>query len=268
MCWCWLLQRQALLLRAAALDGCDGVQQDLISGIGGRTSASVALAAESEAHAAALQQLLQQTSKADCLLQHLKNLLPLRAAAIPSDLALRLVPAGVMETAVADEFAAEEPQAEGAGTDEGEAPTAAQLHVLQLMERGSVVTSSPEAALAAWLESLNEFCCSTMETRKSVVFSTLRLAHFGCSTATVADAHLGTGETVQYLVMASIRSMGFSVALQFVVHGVVSVKHRRSRTAVGHVRSSKILCVFYADFCLSCQSWRRCCWAQHAMHLR
>lgn len=137
-------------------------------GIGGGTSVSIALAAEAETHVAALQQLLQQSSNADSLLQQISRLLPVHASDIPADVARRLtsqlLPSAAAAAAAADAEAVE-----------SDKTAAAQQQALERISRKCVVEVPPEVALASWLEDLLEFVRSTLEA-KTCVYRRIKLA--------------------------------------------------------------------------------------------
>ena len=156
MWMCALWQREALLLRAAALDGWDPPAHSSTANSGGATSASVALAKEAETHAATLHQLLQQSAQADTLLQDVSRLLPLRRKDIPADLAMRLAKAGPASTSAAAAAGV------AAGAASEAAAEQAQLKVLRCLQERAEVEAAPEAALAAWLQDLTAFANSAL----------------------------------------------------------------------------------------------------------
>ncbi|KAL8274975.1 hypothetical protein Esti_001031 [Eimeria stiedai] len=156
-------EREALLLRAAAIDGCDG-RESLTAASGPATSASATLVDEAEAHAAALQQLLDCSQEADPLLKVLSRSLPLRPTDIPKDLATRLTRPWLL----APSEAAVQPQPtrlsanSGAAAAKKEAAGEPCTQVLNCLSRRAAVDVEPQAALAAWWEELVVFAESAL----------------------------------------------------------------------------------------------------------
>lgn len=141
-----LPQREALTLRGAALDGCEGTES-LGAVAGASISASTILAAEAEAQVAALQQLLQHTQAADAQLQGFSGLLPIESSAIPADLAVRLTSPWMRP-----------PLEEGA-------TKSARLQVFRCLQRRSAVGEGPETALASWLPELLAFAEGALDAK-------------------------------------------------------------------------------------------------------
>ncbi|KAL8426006.1 hypothetical protein Efla_001924 [Eimeria flavescens] len=143
-------ERAALLLRAAAVDGCDG-KQSLAAASGASTSAAAALISEAASHVSMLKQLLKDSQAADLLLQNTARLLPLRCTDIPIDLALRLtrprLPGSAAQTASAPECAADQ---ETVAADPCK-------QVFKCLCRKAAVDATPQAALGAWLEELASY---------------------------------------------------------------------------------------------------------------
>ncbi|KAL8453352.1 hypothetical protein Emag_001907 [Eimeria magna] len=155
-------ERDALLLRAAAVDGCDG-GESLAAVYGPATSASTALVGEVEAHTAALQRLLDSSREAGGVLKDVSRLLPLRLTDIPVDLATRLtkpymrVPSdgAVQQMGLSANAAAAAAVKKGAA---GESRT----QVLHCLSRRAAIDVEPLAALAAWWEELVIFAESAL----------------------------------------------------------------------------------------------------------
>lgn len=162
-----VLQREALLLRGAALDGCDSSDSCTVA-TGTATSASAVLAIQAEAHSAALQQLLKQTEASNALQQNLSRFLPLREKDIPSDLAVRLAkPWLAVPTAAAATGLTARAAASVEETTENSASAAeAQRKVLRCLRKRASVDEPPEAALSGWLAELLGFADSTLAAEK------------------------------------------------------------------------------------------------------
>ncbi|KAL8429966.1 hypothetical protein ACSSS7_006238 [Eimeria intestinalis] len=159
-------EREALLLRTAAIDGCDG-RDSLAAASGPATSASAALLEDAETHAAALQQLLNYSQDADGVLKDMSRLLPLRPTDIPIDLATRLARPRMLapsEAAVQQKSLSAKPAAAAVAVKE-EAAGEACTQVLECLSRRAAIDVEPQAALAAWWEELVIFAESALSNK-------------------------------------------------------------------------------------------------------